>query len=113
MGANANRNPHIRLDRTRFVLAGFRLQIDLGFRVGNGTVKLGQCAQHLLGAVQNPYRLDGSMLERKGTMAVIAPIPPTAAVATIKRRLSPSILLSVLIVLTLRTKLQLGKRSAN
>jgi hypothetical protein len=48
-------------------------------------------------------RSDGSMLERKGTSAAIAPTPPTAAVATTSRRLPQSTLHSLLIALIPRT----------
>jgi hypothetical protein len=48
-------------------------------------------------------RSEGSMLDRKGTSAAAAPAPPTAAVATINRRLPQLTLPAVLIVLILGT----------
>jgi hypothetical protein len=49
-------------------------------------------------------RSDGNMLERNGTIAVTAPAPPTAAVATISRRLPQSTLTSLFIRPTLCMK---------
>jgi hypothetical protein len=46
-------------------------------------------------------RSEGSMLATKGTSAATAPAPPTAAVATISRRLPQLTLPAVLIVLIL------------
>jgi hypothetical protein len=57
MGTDADCDKQIRFDRTRFVLAVFRLHLLFGFWVADQTVSLFKRFELCVSAVDKPYRL--------------------------------------------------------